>query len=499
MPPGGARHMLFPTLDFAIFYIVVFVAAWELRHDRDARKLVLVLASYFFYGYWDVRFMALLAGSSLLNYTAGRMIGALDDGAMRKWVLGIAVALNLAVLGFFKYYGFFLTSLAEMLAQVGLERDLPFLEIILPVGISFFTFQGISYLVDVYRRHVNASRSLLDIFLYISFFPQLVAGPIVRAAHFLPQLERDAHVNRRMAALAVVLILVGLFKKMVIANYLATELVDHVFFDPTAFGGGDLLLGVYGYAVQIYCDFSAYSDIAIGVAALLGYRFPRNFDHPYRSSSLQEFWRRWHISLSTWLRDYLYIPLGGSKGSTFATYRNLFITMFLGGIWHGAAWTFVFWGAFHGAMLGVERALKARWTAAFGNGNGYGGGLFGSVLGMGRAVQGSLGTVLGVIVTFHLVCFAWIFFRATNFASAWSYVGGLFDWSEPAQYASPFIVGLIGATLAAQFLPSNWAVWTGALLRRAPWPVIGAVLGLGILVIEAMAPEGVAPFIYFQF
>jgi len=296
-----------------------------------------------------------------------------------------------------------------------------------------------------------------------------------------------------------VLILVGLFKKMVIANYLATEVVDHVFFDPTAFGGGDLLLGVYAYAVQIYCDFSAYSDIAIGVAALLGYRFPRNFDHPYRSASLQEFWRRWHISLSTWLRDYLYIPLGGSRGSTFKTYRNLFLTMFLGGIWHGAAWTFVFWGAFHGAMLGVERALTRRWEELNKDANGYGGGFVAFFLGIGRSIQNSFATVLGIIVTFHLVCFAWIFFRAPTFSGAWDYVVGIFDWSQPAQFATPFIVGLVAFSLAGQFLPSNWANGAGRLLQRAPWPVLGLMLGFGILAIEAMAPEGVAPFIYFQF
>lgn len=491
--------MLFPTLDFALFFVIVFLVAWELRRDMQARKLFLVLASYFFYGYWDARFTALLAGSSLINYVAGRALGALDDGPLRKWVLGIAVALNLGVLGFFKYYGFFLESLADLLAVLGIARDLPFMEVILPVGISFFTFQGISYLVDVYRRHVEASKSVLDIFLYISFFPQLVAGPIVRAAHFLPQLERRAHLTRRMVGLAVVLILVGLFKKMVIANYLATELVDTVFFDPRAHGGGDLLLGVYGYAVQIYCDFSAYSDIAIGVAALLGYRFPRNFDHPYRASSLQDFWRRWHISLSTWLRDYLYIPLGGSQGSRFKTYRNLFLTMFLGGIWHGAAWTFVFWGAFHGLMLGLERALRARWTAMMGDGNHRVGGFTGLALGAGRRVQGAFATVLGIVVTFHLVCFAWIFFRADGFDLAWAYVGGLFDWSRPAQFATPFLVGLIGLSLAGQFLPSNWALAAGRVLERAVWPLLGLVLGLGILVIDAIAPEGVAPFIYFQF
>jgi alginate O-acetyltransferase complex protein AlgI len=493
--------MLFPTLDFALFFLIVFAVAWELRGRQELRKVFLLGASYFFYGYWDWRFTMLLAGSSLINYTAGRLIGITTDERQRRILVAIAVALNLGVLGFFKYYGFFLDSLADLLIQAGLERDLPFLEIILPVGISFFTFQGISYVVDVYRREIEAVRSPLDIFLYISFFPQLVAGPIVRAADFLPQLKVEPRLNRQMIALGIVLILSGLFKKMVIANYLAGELVDMVFFDPTAFAAPDLLLALYGYAVQIYCDFSGYSDIAIGVAALLGYRFKWNFNQPYRAASLQDFWRRWHISLSQWLRDYLYKPLGGSHGGGAATYRNIFLTMLLGGIWHGAASTFIIWGIIHGTALILERWVKGLFTDTA------------TDLAMATSASGSLSAaavpkpreatgwsrVLGILITFHIVCLAWIFFRAQNLDLALVYVAGLGNWSQPTEYLQPFLVFLVGGSLLVHFLPNGWVTGAAQRLERAGPLVLGAVLGFGILLIESVAPEGVAPFIYFQF
>jgi len=497
--------MLFPTLDFALFFMVVFAVSWELRNRQDARKVFLLAASYFFYGYWDWRFTALLAASSLVNYAAGRMIGVSHDGRDRKIYLGVAVVLNLAILGFFKYYGFFLDSLATLLASAGLERDLPFLEIILPVGISFFTFQGISYVVDVYRREVEAVDSPVDVFLYISFFPQLVAGPIVRAADFLPQLRAEPRLSRSLVSLGILLILVGLFKKMVIANYLATGLVDQVFFDPAMYAGPDLALAIYAYAVQIYCDFSGYSDIAIGVAALLGYRFKWNFNQPYRAASLQEFWRRWHISLSEWLRDYLYKPLGGSRGSAAATSRNLFLTMLLGGIWHGAAWTFVIWGIIHGTALVVERYAfafqrsPATLPALAVSGPGYGSPAYAPVEQPVKRHMGPLGRAVGIFVTFHVVCLAWIFFRAENLRFALDYLRGFLDWDQPVQFAQPFLVMLVAFSLAAHFLPGNLVQRTSRLLEPVGPLGLGVLLGTGILLIEAIAPEGVAPFIYFQF
>lgn len=493
--------MLFPTLDFAIFFLVVFGISWELRRRGEFRKVFLLGASYVFYGYWDWRFTALLAASSLINYAAGRLLSLTRDDRERKLLVGVAVALNLSILGFFKYYGFFLESLAEVLYSVGWERDLPFLEIILPVGISFFTFQGISYVVDVYRREIPASDSPLDVFLYISFFPQLVAGPIVRAAHFMPQLQAEPRLSRSMISLGIVLILLGLFKKMVIANYLATELVDTVFFDPSAYSGADLLLALYGYAVQIYCDFSGYSDIAIGVAALLGYRFKWNFNQPYRAASLQEFWRRWHISLSEWLRDYLYKPMGGSRCGAVKTYRNLFLTMLLGGIWHGAALTFLIWGVIHGTALAVERLVMAFKTtpAPAVAVVGYGQGAMGGTLASGSSGGLRLGLAIRVFLTFHIVCLAWIFFRAESLEFAIDYLVGLFNWSEPAQFTRPFLVLMVGLSLAAHFLPGDLVVRMARRLEPFGPVALGIVLGFGILLIESVAPEGVAPFIYFQF
>lgn len=493
--------MLFPTLDFALFFMVVFAVSWKLRRAQSLRKLFLVLASYFFYGYWDWRFTLLLFCSTLINYLAGDLLAVSHPKyqKFRKAIVAIAVILNLTILGFFKYYGFFLENLDDLLRSLNLERDLIFLEIILPVGISFFTFQGMSYVIDVYRKQIKPVTSILDLFLYISFFPQLVAGPIVRARHFLPQLNQPPQLTRRMVSIGIVLILIGLFKKMVIANYLSTVLVDQVFFDPSQYSAGDILLAVYGYAVQIYCDFSGYSDIAIGVAALLGYRFNRNFNQPYRARSLQDFWRRWHISLSTWLRDYLYKPLGGSHGTPAQTRRNLMITMVLGGIWHGATWTFIVWGLIHGAGLLIERTIRQSLTTPARQLTGYGGGLAGMVMSVSEAGGRGIYRILSPIITFHFVCLAWIFFRSQTFTGALEMLNGLVTRFDPPSLATPFIVLLVTASILSHFLPPDMIQRTAMVIRNwnALW--LGLLLGIGIFLIHAIAPPGVAPFIYFQF
>ena len=470
--------MLFPTLDFLLFFLVVAGASWLLQNRFEARKLFLVAASYFFYAQWNWRFCFLLFGSSLLSYGAGWLIAHNPDARARKRLLTGAVGLHLFVLGIFKYYDFFVGSFNELAHSLGLERELPFFEIILPVGISFFTFHGISYLVDVYRGDVRVCRRFTDMLLYISFFPQLVAGPIVRASYFLPQLDRPAPVRAPIGP-ALALILGGLFKKVVVANYLATDLVDPVFNDPGAQGGPDLLFAAYGYAVQIYCDFSAYSDMAIGFAGLLGFRFPRNFNQPYRSERLREFWKRWHITLSSWLRDYLYKPLGGNRRGVWRTYLNLAITMLLGGIWHGAAWKFVFWGALHGGGLALERALDPV---------------------IGRAPQSPLGRALSVLVVFHIVCLGWIFFRADSFEIAWSYLGGLgTGWGGGFMQTTPFTLALILFSLACQFIPPDLGERCGQAVARLPIWSQGALAGGVIAAIDALGPDGIAPFIYFQF
>ncbi len=356
--------MLFPTPQFAIFFFAIFLAAWALRAHAEPRKALLLGASYVFYGWWDWRFMGLLAGSSAINYLAGLGLASSKDKVLRKRIVITAVALDLCILGIFKYYNFFMNSLTDVTLALGLHRDMPFLEIILPVGISFFTFQGISYVIDVDRGHIKPVRSPLDLFLYISFFPQLVAGPIVRASHFLPQLNKTPKLNRTAVTFGFLLILNGMFKKVVVAHYIAAGLVDPVFAEPARATSTDLIAAHYAYAVQVYCDFSAYSDIAIGTAALLGFRFRKNFDRPLGATSLAQLWNRWHISLSTWLRDYLYRALRGDKRDHGARmYRNIFLTMLLGGLWHGANWTFVIWGAIHGVGLCTERFIKTRWHA----------------------------------------------------------------------------------------------------------------------------------------
>ena len=468
--------MLFPTLAFGVFFLFVYFTAWSLDRENGKRKLFLLLASWFFYAQWDWRFVGLLIASAILNWGAAALIARdRERGRRTGWLVGLGVAANLLILGFFKYYGFFVEQAGELLAQFGWERDLPLLQIVLPVGISFFTFQGISYVVDVQRGKTPPAKSLLDVMLLMSFFPHLVAGPIVRASDLLPQFERTPRLTRVMATHGLLLIAWGLFKKTVIASELSVNLVDPVFFDPTAYGTVDIAAAVYGYAVQIYCDFSAYSDMAIGLAALLGYSFPRNFDQPYRASSMQQFWRRWHISLSSWLRDYLYVPLGGGRKGLFASCVNVFITMVLGGLWHGAALTFLAWGALHGGVQVIERLFRA-------------------ALGDRKVVP----TVIGVLVTFHIVCLGWILFRAESFELALQMLEGL-GRIGPVVMLTPLMLTLIAGGLAMHWLPPRAVEGMAERLKTAPSLTLGLLVGAAILLVEAVRPAGVAPFIYFQF
>jgi D-alanyl-lipoteichoic acid acyltransferase DltB (MBOAT superfamily) len=474
--------MLFPTLNFGLFFLLVFPLSWALVRLPGLRIGVLSLASYVFYGWWDWRFVLLLAGSTLFNYAAGRLLagpllsGQRDPG-WRKATVVVAVAVNLAALGFFKYAHFLTQSANDALLLLDSDAKLRFLNIVVPIGISFFTFHGISYLVDLYRGVLKKPAGLLQLVLYISFFPQLVAGPIVRASHFLPQIDERPDPARIAASRAFLLILIGLFKKVVVANYLATDLVDEVFFDPGRYGALDLLLASYGYAMQIYCDFSAYTDIAIGVAALLGFRFPQNFNQPHRAAGLRDFWRRWHISLSSWLRDYLYISLGGNRGG-WLRYRNLMITMLLGGLWHGAAWTFVIWGALHGAALVAEHWAAER---------------------LGPRPPSRWRRALATVATFHFVCLTWIFFRSSDLDHAWAFLEGFARLDVAPSHVTPLTLLLILGTLVTQFLPADRLGRIETAVARVPLALQGALVGAAIVAIEACGPAGVAPFIYFQF
>lgn len=460
--------MLFPTGVFAAFFAAVFAAHWALNRHPVANRAFLVGASLVFYGAWDWRFCALLVASALWSWAVGLAIAARRSGA-----LALGVAGHLAVLGYFKYANFFIAEAGRLLLALGLPAP-ALLDVVLPVGVSFFTFQGISYIVDVARRDARAEPSPLNVLVYITFFPHLAAGPIVRAAHFLPQVATPPDPHRIPLAMGAILIVSGLFKKVIVANTLATELVDPVFRDPGAASAADIALAAYAYAVQIYCDFSAYSDIAIGCAALLGFHFPRNFDQPYRAATLSEFWRRWHISLSSWLRDYLYRPLGGNRSGR--TGLNLMLVMLLGGLWHGAAWQFVLWGALHGLGLLVERAL-----------------------GVARTVPRGFARVALTLLTFHLVVLGWVLFRSPDIATAQAMLAGLGDWSAPATVASLPLAALTLAALAWHFMPADLAQRVEQALARLPATVIGAGAGAAICATLLLGPAGVAPFIYFQF
>ncbi|WP_322759717.1 MBOAT family O-acyltransferase, partial [Frankia sp. Cr2] len=345
--------MVFPTIEFAAFFAVVMAGSWSLMPRPHLWKPFILGASYFFYGYADKRFVALLLASTVLNQAAALALARWRD----RRILIAAIICDLGLLGWFKYYGFFALSVDRMLDRIGLPAPLPLLQVALPVGISFFTFQAMSYVIDVHRGDIRPAKTT-DFAVYQAFFPHLVAGPIVRASEFIPQLATPRDPDQVPATRAIFLIVGGLVKKIALADLLATQIVDPVFDTPSQHSSLEILVAIYGYAVQIYCDFSAYSDMAIGIALLLGFSFPDNFDRPYTAASLREFWRRWHITLSRWLRDYVYVPLGGNRHGPRRTYANLMITMILGGLWHGAAWTFVIWGALHGAGLAAER----RWA-----------------------------------------------------------------------------------------------------------------------------------------
>lgn len=471
--------MLFPTLSFGLFFLIVFAVVWAASGSNEWRKILLLIASWIFYGAWDWRFVALLIASAFLNWGSARAISLQPEEAQgrRKAILLVGVAANLLVLGFFKYYGFFVEQLGDLLHVAGFQRDLPLMQVVLPVGISFFTFQGMSYLADVHAGRLAPAR-LLDVTLLMSFFPHLVAGPIVRGSDLLPQFAETPRLTRDMTAIGLILIVWGLFKKAVVASELSTGLVDPVFFDPAAHSRLDLVAAAYGYAVQIYCDFSAYSDMAIGIAALLGYRFPLNFNQPYRAVSLQDFWRRWHVSLSSWLRDYLYIgALGGNRKGFARQCLNLMVTMLLGGLWHGAKWTFVIWGGLHGTVLAIERIwerIRPEWLPR-------------------------LPRVLTLLVTFHVVLVGWIFFRAETFDAAIAYLNGIGASHVGSDVLTPLALLLILFGLAIHFAPPGLAQRLALRLRMLPAAALGLLAGATILIVDTMRFEGVAPFIYYQF
>jgi D-alanyl-lipoteichoic acid acyltransferase DltB (MBOAT superfamily) len=396
--------MLFNSPVFLAFLAAFFVPYFALR--GRARTGFILLASYLFYGWWDWRFLGLIALTTTVDYFSALAMAACADAAKRKRFLLASACSNLVILGFFKYFNFFVSSANDAAALFGWHLSPWTLRVVLPVGISFYTFQSLSYVADVYRDRLAAERDWLRYAAYLAFFPQLVAGPIERASHLLPQFGLEHAFDGKRALSGLQLAVWGFAKKVVVADSLA-PLVEARFGAPLVHGALDLWLGLYFYAFQIYCDFSGYSDIARGVARMLGFDLMVNFDRPYFSRSLREFWTRWHVSLSGWLRDYLYIPLGGGRGKAWSRLRALMLTMLLGGLWHGAAWTFVFWGFFHGTGLLAERA--AGWKAES---------------------RSPAAQWLARAVIFHFVCLGWLFFRAPGFDAAMDYWQGLWRWAD---------------------------------------------------------------------
>ncbi len=471
--------MLFPTVEYALFFLLTLAVSWLLASRLAWHKGFLLLASYVFYGCWNWAYVPLLFGVSLFAGLLAQRIQRSQQPRARKAWLVLGVVGCLATLVYYKYTGFVLQNLLEVWSRFGRPPTLQLENPLLPLGISFFVFHAISLLGDVYREKLKLPVRIPDALLYVAFFPQLIAGPILRASDFMPQLAARRDPQTILVNRGLILIVVGLVKKVLISNQLAVALVDPAFAAPQAVAGPDMLLAVYGYAVQIYCDFSGYTDIAIGCALLLGYRFPDNFDRPYTATDPQDFWRRWHISLSSWLRDYLYIPLGGSRGGRWFTARNLMITMLLGGLWHGASWTFVIWGGLHGLYLIGHRV----WAA---------------LPGLDRLRGSTAWRWIARLLMFHAVCAAWIFFRAPSLQLALD-VFGRFAVAGPLTVASGGVVALLLFGLASQYAPTRWNLALENELSRWAAPVRGAALACAVFAIEVLGPSGIAPFIYFQF
>jgi len=471
--------LIFNSLLYAAFLPAVVALYWVLPHRK--RLWLLLAAGYTFYGWWDVRFLGLLALSTGVDYVLARWIASKTDETARKRLLWLGVAINLGILGTFKYANFFVHSANRLADTLGLGEHVSWsLGLILPVGISFYTFQSMSYTFDVYRRRTEPCEDALVYAVYVSFFPQLVAGPIERANHMLPQYRTPRPLpDRNDVRSALLLIGQGVFKKVCIADALAATAAQG-FGQAGGSGSVMLLIAVYAFALQIYADFSAYTDIARGSARLLGIDLMRNFESPYLSLNITEFWRRWHISLSNWLRDYLYVPLGGNRGTGFTVARNLLITMLLGGLWHGAAWTFGVWGLLHGLFLVAHRPFRGRSMSR-------------------DEVRLRWRDALPIIGTFHLVCLAWIFFRAVSFSQAWAVLTGIFSFRGGSIGVNDvLLVALAGVITLALDLAQRRSGQQSVVLQLPPL-ARGAVYGLafaGLLVYSGGAP---VPFIYFQF
>lgn len=477
--------MLFNSFIFLIFLAVV-LPLYYLFGQRQ-KKILLLFASYFFYGYWDYRFTSLLMISTIVDYIVGIKLSKTEDLKKRKLLLFASMFSNLGILGLFKYYDFFIESFSPLASFFGGNLDYLHLNIILPVGISFYTFQTMSYTIDVYRKKMKATKSFIDFALFVSFFPQLVAGPIERASNLLPQISKLSNPKKEQIKKGIVLIVFGLFKKVMIGDTTG-RIVDHIFANPDMYKSIELISALILFSIQIYADFSGYTSIARGTAKLLGVELMKNFEQPYLSRNITEFWRRWHISLSSWLRDYVYISLGGNRKGVKKIYINLMITMLLGGLWHGASWNFVIWGALHGIYLAFHKYILGDKKVDSSN----------------YQYNGTPGFALfsiNIFITFLLVLFTWLFFRATTFEITTTFVNGIIHWNA-SEFAAQFIMitlSFMAITFLLDFLEYKTGHHTYILMVKSNAVKAAVLFGMFTVTIVYMFQATPLPFIYFQF
>lgn len=495
--------MLFNSFDYIVFLVLVFVLFWALEPSTSplaraiasgdegrirglerTRTGLLLVASYLFYMSWNSVFLALIVASTLLDFGVGKAIFNTEDKGRRRLLLVVSLVANLGLLGLFKYYDFGLVAASQTAGLFGVAWDPPLLHLILPVGISFYTFQTLSYTIDIYRGRLKPARNLLEFATYVAFFPQLVAGPIVRASEFLPQFDRPPRLGAMGAQTGIYLIVRGLVKKIVVADFLAVQLIDRVFDNPGVFSSAEVWVAVYAYSWQLYGDFSGYTDIARGSARLLGFELPENFDRPFNSTGPIEFWSQWHMTLSRWVQDYIYIPLGGSRGSAGRTYANLFLSFLIIGVWHGAGWTFVIFGLWHAFGVTFNRAYR-QWREHRGLDP--------------RPPRGGWKRAVLVFLSVHFFVVHWPIFRSPDLDTMLEVYAQMFDNDWASLRIGPWVWAVIVGMGVTHFCPKSWVTAFETGIERLPvWAMGVFVLVMGAILMKVAAGQA-APFIYFQF
>ncbi|MBE6307267.1 MAG: MBOAT family protein [Bacteroidales bacterium] len=476
-------HPLMFNSGLFLFLFLAFIIIYRLLYSNNMGRMVFVIifSLYFYYKSSGIYVLCLLL-VAMSDFLIGLLLQRTHSSSKRKWCVALSALINMGMLCYFKY-----TTLIVDTINTFISRPIELWDIALPIGISFFTFRSLSYIIDIYRGKLQPTSNLLEYIFFLSFFPPLVAGPVVRAIDLLPQIQRRPLVTREMFAEGLFLVMTGVFKKVVISDYISINFVDRIFDAPALYTGLENLLGIYGYTLQIYCDFSGYSDMAIGIALLLGFRFPINFDSPYKSGSITEFWRRWHITLSTWLRDYLYISLGGNRVPRWRNYFNLFITMVIGGLWHGASWLFVLWGAWHGLMLVLHKVYRKLVPAREHSG-----------------LKAQLLHIGNVLLTFHVVAIGWVFFRADSLTVVGEMATQIFTQFHPEVFAQ-FVSGYPFVTLAVvigyllHYTPHQLSLSIQQTLEHTPLVAKAIIFALFIFLVLQVRSSEVVPFIYLQF